>query len=69
MLIWQENVTIIVMLTNLIEGTKVHAVNYFFFFLQFSLICFIKTVMLFHFTYVKLFKANNMHIAFEILTQ
>lgn len=67
MLIWQENVTTIVMLTNLIEGTKVHAVNYFF--LQFSLIRFIKTVMLFNFTYVKLLKANNMHIAFEILTQ
>lgn len=69
MLIWQENVTIIVMLTNLIEGTKVHAVNYLFFFLQFSLIHFIKTVMLFHFTYVKLLQGNNMHIAFEILTQ
>lgn len=68
MLIWQENVTIIVMLTNLIEGTKVHAVNYFFF-LQFSLIHFIKTVLLFHFTYVKLLKENNMRIAFEILTQ
>lgn len=31
MLIWQENVTVIVMLTNLTEETKVHAVHYFFF--------------------------------------
>lgn len=63
MLIWQENVTVIVMLTNLTEETKVHAVHYFF--------C---NIIIFHTFHKKcnsftdyefqMLKANSMYIAF-----
>lgn len=63
MLIWQENVTVIVMLTNLTEGTKVHADHYFFSILLFF-IHFIKKCNSFTDYEFQMLKANSMYIAF-----